>query len=117
MRIQTDLPPYGDVVCANPPFNGALGKQLYPEVFLRHIFDLWGSQMPTVMFVPMGLRLNQRRKSGRDSDGCGTAEPRSRRLSLSRSTFFRHAYFHAEILILNINGIEPHYFLPEEALQ
>ena len=30
---------------------------------------------------------------------------------------FPDVEFHAEILIFNVSGIQPHYFLPEEALQ
>ena len=54
-----------DLVLCNPPFNGAEGGKLYPEVFLGRILDLFGVHLPTVLFAPMGLRLNQRRKSKR----------------------------------------------------
>jgi type I restriction enzyme M protein len=112
---QTDLP-RPDLVCTNPPFNGAPGKQLYPEVFLRHIFHLWGPKMPTVMFVPMGLRLNQRCKSTRFRwlRDCGTRITSIVSLPLD---IFPGVEFHAEILIFNVDGIQPHYFLPEEALR
>ena len=105
-----------DLVLCNPPFNGAPGKQLYPEVFLRHIFDLWGPQTPTVMFAPMGMRLNQRRKSTRWRwlRDCGAEITSIISLPLD---VFPDVEFHAEILIFNVSGIQPHYFLPEEALQ
>ena len=104
-----------DLVLCNPPFNGAPAKQLYPEVFLKHIFELFGPTTPTVMFVPMGLRLNQRRKSKRFRwlRDCG-AEITSI-ISLPLDTF-PDVEFHCEILIFNVAGIKPHYWLPEEAL-
>ena len=110
-------PPIGrpDLVLCNPPFNGAPGKRLYPEVFLEHIFELYGPTISTVMFVPMGLRLNQRRKSKRFRwlRDCG-AEITSI-ISLPLDTF-PEVEFHVEILVFNVEGIKPHYFLPEEAL-
>ena len=89
---------------------------MYPEVFLRHIFDLWGPQTPTVMFAPMGMRLNQRRKSTRWRwlRDCGAEITSIISLPLD---VFPDVEFHAEILIFNVSGIQPHYFLPEEALQ
>lgn len=112
---QTDLP-RPDLVLSNCPFNSAPGKQLYPEVFLRHIFDLWGPKTPTVMFVPMGMRLNQRRKSARFRwlRDCGAEITSIVSLPLDA---FSNVEFHAEILIFNVSGVRPHFFLPEEALQ
>jgi len=111
---QRDLP-RPDLVLCNSPFNGAPGKQLYPEVFLRHIFDLWGPRTPAVMFVPMGFRLNQRRKSTRFRwlRDCGARITSI--VSLPLDTFPNVA-FHAEILIFNVAGIQPHYFLPDGAI-
>jgi hypothetical protein len=104
-----------DLVLCNPPFNGAPGKRLYPEVFLEHIFKLWDVDMPTVMFVPMGFRLNQRRTSKRWRwlRDCGAKLTSIVALPLDT---FPEVEFHAEILIFNVKGVEPHYFLPEEAL-
>jgi type I restriction enzyme M protein len=111
----TELPRPGLVLC-NPPFNGAEGRKLYPEVFLEHTFDLFGVCQPMVLFAPMGMRLNQRRKSSRWRwlRDCG-AELASI-VSLPLDTF-PGVEFHAEILIFNVGGIRPHYFLPENALQ
>lgn len=104
-----------DLVLCNPPFNGAPGRRLYPEVFLAHIFDLFGPQMPAVMFMPMGFRLNQRRRSTRwrwlrDSGAAITSV-----ISLPLDVF-PGVEFHSEILVFNVDGVEPHYFLPEESL-
>jgi hypothetical protein len=54
-----------DIVLCNSPFNGAPGRRLYPEVFLEHIFELFGVNIPVVLFVPMGFLKNQRKKSKR----------------------------------------------------
>lgn len=108
--------PKPDLVLANPPFNGAPGNQLYPEVFLRHIFDLWGPKTPTVMFAPMGFRLNQRRQSKRFRWCRDSGAKITSIVTLPLNTF-PDVEFHSEILIFNVGGILPHYFLPEEALQ
>lgn len=104
-----------DLVLCNPPFNGAAGKQLYPEVFLRHAFKLFGIKQPIVLFAPMGARLNQRRKSTRWRwlRDCGAEL--SSIVALPLDTF-PGVEFHTEILIFNVKGIRPHYFLPETAL-
>jgi len=103
------------LVLANPPFNGAEGRRLYPEVFLQHTFKLFGADQPVVLFAPMGFRLNQRRKSTRWRwlRDCGTKLTTI--VSLPLDTF-PGVEFHAEILIFNVSGIHPHYFLPETAL-
>jgi type I restriction enzyme M protein len=111
---RTDIERPGLVLC-NPPFNGAAGKQLYPEVFLRHTFELFGETISVVLFTPMGFRLNQRRKSARwrwlrDSEATLTST-----VALPLD-LFPGVEFHAEILIFNVDGVRPHYFLPETAL-
>ena len=100
-----------NLVLCNPPFNGAPTKKLYPEFFLRCIFDLFGKKQPTVLFAPMGFRLNQRKKSKRwhwlrDCDAEITSI-----ISLPLD-IFPGVEFHCEILIFNIKGLKPHYFLP-----
>jgi hypothetical protein len=105
-----------DLVVCNPAFNGCTGRRLYPEVFLEHTFTLFGSTIPTVLFVPMGFRLNQRKKSTRWRwcRDCGAALTSIISLPLD---IFLGVEFHAEILVFNVDGIRPHYFLTEEALQ
>jgi hypothetical protein len=104
-----------DLVLCNPPFNGASGRRLYPEVFLAHTFQLFGAQQPIVLFAPMGMRLNQRRKSTRWRwlRDCGAKLTSI--VSLPLDTF-PNVEFHAEILIFNVRRIEPHYFLTESAV-
>jgi type I restriction enzyme M protein len=104
-----------ELVLCNPPFNGATGKRLYPEVFLERIFELFGVKMPVALFVPMGFLLNQRRKSKRWRwlRDCGAEITSIVSLPLD---IFPDVEFHNEILIYNVSGINPHYFLPEELL-
>jgi hypothetical protein len=82
---------------------------------LEHIFKLFGVEVPVVMFVPMGFRLNQRRKSKRWRwlRDCGAKITSIVSLPLD---VFESVEFHAEILIFNVAELKPHYFLPEEAL-
>lgn len=106
---------YPDLVICNPPFNGHSGKKLYPEIFLEHIFKLFGPKIPVVLFAPMGLRLNQRQKSKRWHwlRDCGAEITSIISLPLD---VFEGVEFHNEILIFNIKGLKPHYFLPEKYL-
>ena len=105
-----------DLVICNPPFNGCTGRKLYPEVFLEHTFTLFGPTIPAVLFVPMGFRLNQRKKSTRWRwcRDCGAVLTSIIALPLD---IFPGVEFHAEILVFNVRGIRPHYFLTEQALQ
>jgi len=105
-----------DLVVCNPPFNGCEGKRLYPEIFLAHTFELFGVGQPVVLFAPMGLRLNQRKHSARWR---WLRESKARITSIIDLPLdiFPGVEFHAEILVFNIDGLRPHYFLPDEALQ
>ncbi len=107
--------PKADIVLCNSPFNGAPGKQLYPEVFLRQIFNLLGPEIPVALFVPMGFLLNQRRKSKRWR-WLRDIYPQITSIISLPLDIFEGVEFHNEILIFNVDGIQPHYFLPEEAL-
>ena len=114
--VTGEMFPTPDLVLCNPPFNGAPGKQLYPEVFLKHIFDLWGQKTPTVMFAPMGLLKNQRKQSTRWRwlRDCGADITSIVSLPLD---IFNSVEFHSEIVMFNVSGVKPHYFLPDEALR
>ena len=72
--------PLPDLILLNPPFNRNGGRDklnekakadarlqngLLPELFLRHIIELFGKTVPIVLFCPMGMTLNQRRFSKR----------------------------------------------------
>jgi hypothetical protein len=103
-----------DFIIVNPPFNSASGRKLYPEVFLRKIDELFGHEIPVIMIVPMGLRLNQRLKSSRwryirNNWKINTI------ISLPIDAF-DGVLFHAEILGFNVTGMNPSYFLPDEII-
>ena len=96
-----------DLVLCNPPFNNAPHRELYPEVFLRKIFDLFGDEIPTVLFVPMGFRLNIRNTSQR-WQWLSNMDNISSIISLPIDCF--GIKYHTEILLFNITGVKPHYF-------
>jgi len=95
-----------DMTICNPPFNIG-GRKLAPEIFLRKIIEVAG-HVPTVLFTPMGLRLNVRRKGRR------TEFLRSLNITSIVSLpldFFEGVLFHSEILFLNMPKLKPHYAL------
>lgn len=98
-----------DLVLSNPPFNGHPNRKLYPEVFLKKIIELWGKDIPIVMFVPSGFRLNQRIKSKRWKWLRNTIEISS--ILTLPLDIFPGVQFHMEVLFFNIKNIKPHYFL------
>lgn len=111
---QTDIET-PDLVVVNPPFNAAAKKKLYPEIFLEHVFELWGERTPVAMFVPAGFRNNQRRVSKRFRRLRDNKSQITSIISLLLDTF-PGVNFPMEIIIWNVGGIAPHFFLPEYAL-
>lgn len=101
---------YPDMVICNPPFNGADGRKLYPEVFLRQIIRLFGATVPIVLFAPMGFRLNQRKKSKRWQWVRDNGPEITSIVSLPLDVF-DNVKFHSEILMFNIPTVKPHYWL------
>lgn len=98
-----------DMVICNPPFNGAGGRKLYSEVFLRQIISLFGRKIPIVVFGPMGVRLNQKINSKRwrwIRDNLNITSIISLPLNV-----FGKVSFHSEILIFNLPKLKPHYWL------
>lgn len=104
-----------DLVLCNPPFNGAPKKKLYPEIFFRHMVSLFGANIPIVLFVPMGFRLNQKLHSQR------WQWMRDNQLEISSIItlpldIFPNVKFHSEILIFNIPGLKAHYWLDKNTI-
>ena len=64
----------------------------------------------------MGLRLNQRKHSTRWRWLRDTKAQITSIITLPLN-IFSEVEFHVEILVFNVTGVRPHYFLPEEALQ
>jgi hypothetical protein len=106
--------PRPELILCNSPFNGARRRTLYPEVFLRKIVDLFGTDIPIVLFAPMGFRLNQLITSKRWQWLRDTQMDISSIISLPIN-IFPGVKFHTEILLFNIPGLKPHYFLDEKA--
>ena len=99
------------LIVSNPPFNNkCLGRKLLPEVWLKNMFELFGTSIPVVMFMPMGFRLNQRIKSNRYIwfQDCGAEITSIISLPLD---IFPSVEFHNEIICFNIHGIKPHYWI------
>jgi len=103
------LPPH--LVLCNPPFNG-YGHKLGSEVWLDKIIELFGKEIPIVLFAPVGfcanLTLNNKRHEKFEN---GTYPPISSRITLPKN-IFEGVIFHSEILIFNLQGLKSHYFLP-----
>ena len=99
-----------DIAVVNSPFNGAPRGELYPEVFLNQLVALFGANLPIVLFTPMGLRLNQRQRSGRWRwlRDCGLEITSLLALPLD---VFPDVEFHLEVIFFNIPNIAAHYFL------
>lgn len=105
-----------DLVLCNPPFNAGCGRKLQPQVFLEHIFELFGVTVPVVLFTPMGFLMNQRKTSTRWHwlRDCGAEISSIISLPLD---IFPEVQFHNLIVIFNIDGLKPHYFLPDKYLE
>jgi hypothetical protein len=101
-----------DLVLCNPPFNGARKRKLYSEVFLRKITELFGINIPVVLFAPMGLRLNQKKTSSRWK-WARDHGPRITSIVSLPLDVFPDVKFHSEILLFNVPRIQPHYWLGE----
>ena len=100
-----------EFVIVNPPFNGASGRKLYPEIFLRQIVKLFGNKIPIAMIAPMGVRLNVRQNSRRWTWIKDNLEISSI-VSLPIDCF--GLKFHTEVLIFNVSSLNGHYFLEQE---
>ena len=97
------------LILCNPPFNG-YGNKLGSEVWLNKIIELFGQDVPLVLFAPMGFRLNSKKRGKRWTKFINQVYPPiSSIISLPRD-IFAGVEFHSEILIFNVKGLEPHYF-------
>ena len=100
---------YPKLILCNPPFNGMKPK-LAPEVWLDKIIELFGKDVPIVLFVPAGFCLNMTLQSQRlEKFENGTYPPIVSRITLPKN-IFPGVVFHSEILIFNIPSLQAHYF-------
>lgn len=105
--------PTPDLALCNAPFNAAKANGLYPEVFLRHLVGLFGPALPIALFCPMGLRLNQRRRSTRWRWLRDSGPQITDIIALPLDTF-PNVEFHMELILFNLPDIEHHRFLPQK---
>lgn len=118
---KNDLPKNIGLVIMNPPFNldnnikqtitkKYGGKPLLPQVWLEKTIELFGKNIPIVLFTPYGLRLNLTASSKRWLKFLNEYPNITSIISLPKNVF-ENVLFHSEILIFNLKDIKPHYFL------
>ena len=86
------------------------GKQLGSEVWLAKIIELFGKDVPIVLFAPIGFRLNLTAQSKRWVKLTNGTYPAITSIISLPKNVFPNVVFHSEILIFNVQGLEPHYF-------
>ncbi|AGM25250.1 N-6 DNA methylase [Spiroplasma chrysopicola] len=113
------------LIIMNPPFNidqktskyikeHYEGRPLLPEIWLQKAIELFGKDTPIVMFTPYGFRLNQTVVSKRWQKFLHHTYPEISSIISLPKNIFKNVLFHSEILIFNIKGLKPHYFLGQE---
>lgn len=102
------------LVIMNPPFNLDRktkdyirkhygGRPLLPEVWLQKTIELFGRDIPIVLFTPYGLRLNQQEHSKRWLKFVNGEYPEIASIISLPKDIFRGILFHAEVLIFNLS--------------
>ena len=112
------------LVIMNPPFNidtktkqyihdNYGGRPLLPEVWFSKAIELFGKEVPIVMFTPYGFRLNQTEESKRWMKFMnGQYPPITGIVSLPKNVF-EGILFHSEVLIFNLKMENGHYFVKD----
>ena len=110
------------LVIMNPPFNidsktkkyiqeNYGGRPLLPEVWFAKAIELFGSEVPIVMFTPYGFRLNQTENSKRWMKFVNDEYPPITGIISLPKDVFEGILFHSEILIFNLKMEQGHYFV------
>ena len=110
------------LVIMNPPFNIDSktkqyikehygGRPLLPEVWFSKAIELFGSDVPIVMFTPYGFRLNQSLNSKRWMKFTNDEYPPITGIVALPKDVFKDVLFHSEVLIFNLKLPQAHYFL------
>jgi len=113
------------LVIMNPPFNvdettsayireNYSGRPLLPEVWLKRTIELFGKNVPIVMFTPYGFRLNQSRNSKRWKCFFNGEYPEITSIISLPKDVFQNVLFHSEILVFNLPQLKGHYFCGEK---
>ena len=109
------------LVIMNPPFNlddktrayvatHYGGRPLLPEIWLQKAVELFGKEIPIILFTPYGLRLNQMEDSKRWVRFVTGEYPEIASIISLPKDIFPNILFHSEILIFNLAGLKGHYF-------
>nr|CAL00075.1 hypothetical protein SPICINP17_004 [Spiroplasma citri] len=113
------------LIVMNPPFNIDIKTQEYiknnkekfgssrpflPEVWLKKVIELFGKNIPILMFTPYGFRLNPTSKSARWKRFIKNDYPEISSIISLPKDIYKEVMFHSEIIIYNINNLRPHYF-------
>jgi hypothetical protein len=101
------------LILCNPPFNGYAPK-LGSEVWLDKIIEIFGKEVPIVLFAPIGFRLNLTLQSKRWVKFTAKKYPPITTIISLPKNIFPEIVFHSEILIFNIPNLAPHYFYHEK---
>jgi type I restriction-modification system DNA methylase subunit len=110
------------LVVMNPPFNidrktkayiqaNYGGRPLLPEVWLQKALELFGTELPIVMFTPYGFRLNQTERSTRWRRFITQQYPPITSIVSLPKDVFPNVLFHSEVLIFNLPEMKGHYFV------
>lgn len=108
----------------NPPFNLDQktkeyikkhygGRPLLPEVWLQKAIELFGRDMPIVLFTPYGFRLNQTDKSKRWMKFISGEYPEITGIVSLPKNVFKNVLFHSEVLFFNLPLKRCHYFVED----
>ena len=110
------------LVIMNPPFNIDSktkeyikehygGRPLLPEVWLQKAIELFGKDVPMVMFTPYGFRLNQTEVSKRWQKFSSGEYPEITSIVSLPKDVFDGILFHSEVLCFNLPKLKGHYFV------
>ncbi len=113
--------PEPNLVIMNPPFNidrktkdyiklHYSGRPLLPEVWFMKAIELFGRDIPIVMFTPYGFRLNLTEKSKRWAQFINGVYPEIASIISLPKNLFENILFHSEVVVFNIHGMKGHYF-------
>ncbi len=77
---------------------------------MHKTIELWGRNIPIVLFAPYGLRLNQTVNSRRWQMFVDGSYPEISTIVVLPKDIYDDVLSHSEVLIFNIDGLNGHYF-------
>jgi len=111
------------IILINPPFNsdeemrkvtsemGFGTRPFMPEVFLSKTLELFGREVPIVLFTPYGFRLNVVHNSKRIVKFLERVYPEITSIISLPKDVYSQVNFHSEIVVFNSKMAKPHYFV------